>query len=57
MCLIIKYEKLLKKCNEIWKKIKKCIKSQKNGGDQVLNNKYVKTKTKFYNNKNKNKFL
>ena len=57
MCLIIKYEKLLKKCNEIWKKIKKCIKSQKNGDDQVLNNKYVKTKTKFYNNKNKNKFF
>ena len=47
---LIKDDKLLKKYNEIWKKIKNIIKKEFNS-EPVYNEKYPKAKIKSYNGK------
>lgn len=52
MCLLVKDEKLLrKKYSEIWTKLLINMKRKKFDSDQDFHNKYLKTKTKSYNNK------
>ena len=51
VCLfLIKYEKLLEKYNEIWKKVNN-ITNNEFDSNAVYNEKYIKTKIKSYNGK------
>ena len=50
MTFLIKDEKLLKKYNEIWKKVSNIIKKEF-GNKPAYNEKYIKTKIKSYNGK------
>ena len=50
MSFLIKDEKLLEKYNEIWKKVSKIIKKEFDN-NPVYNEKYIKTKIKYYNGK------
>ena len=50
MSFLIKDNKLLGKCNEIWEKVKNSIKKEFDN-EPIYNEKYVKAKLKFYNRK------
>ena len=50
MCPLIKDEKLLIRCNEIWNEILKILK-KKFDSDPVFGDKYLKNETKPYNKK------
>ena len=50
MPFLIKYEKLLEKFHEIWKKVCKITKKEFDS-NPVYNEKYIKTKIKSYNGK------
>ena len=50
MPFLIKDEKLLEKYNEIWKKVSNIIKKEFDS-NPACNEKYIKTKIKFYNGK------
>ena len=50
MSFLIKDNKLLGKCNEIWEKVKNSIKKEIDN-EPIYNEKYVKAKLKFYNRK------
>ena len=52
---LIKKEKLLEKCNETGKKVNNIIKKEFDS-KPVCNEKYPKTKIKYYNGKNQYKF-
>ena len=53
---LIKDEKLLEKYNEIWKKVSNIIKNEFDS-KPVYNEKYLKTKMKFYNGKINTNFV
>ena len=50
MNLLVNDKKMLEKYSEIWNKIKSLIKKEFNSGP-VYNDKYIKTKIKFYNDR------
>ena len=50
MNLLVNDKKILEKYSEIWNKIKSLIKKEFNSGP-VYNDKYIKTKIKFYNDR------
>ena len=48
--ILVYYGELLKKCSEIWDKVKDLLKKEFDS-EQVHNGKYIKTKIKIYNNR------
>ena len=50
MCFLIKDDELLEKYNEIWEKVKNCIKKEFDS-EPACNEKYLKVKIKSYNGK------
>ena len=48
--ILVYYEEFLRKCNEIWDKVKDLLKKEFDS-EQVHNGKYIKTKINIYNNR------